>query len=313
MRISIVGAGAMGGLFACRLIDAGADVTLIDVDANLLHVLRTSGLKLQGKRGERLYPLRAARSEDVFGEMDALFVFTKSFHTRQAIASCLHLVGQSTLVVTLQNGLDSVPVLREYIADDQLVMGMTDYPADVVSPGVVRSLGDAQVKLRGVVPAPMPRLQRLVELLQKGGLKSVIDADIEVRIWEKVVFNTALNSVCALAGTAVGQVAASPDDRNLVFALVREAVSVASAVGIALNTQRIHDAIESAFVEHASHKPSMLQDIEHGKRIEVDALSGALLGHAGRHALAVPVMTSVDARLRQIEREGLARHRSASA
>ncbi|MFK0096328.1 ketopantoate reductase family protein [Pseudomonas sp. NPDC090592] len=302
MQIAIIGAGAMGSLFACRLIDAGAEVTLIDVDKALLQVLSSSGLKLHDQHGQRTYWPQVATCDEVHAVMDVLIVFTKSYHTRQAITSCLHLVSASTLVVTLQNGLDSLPVLREYIPDDQLAMGMTLYPADVVSPGVVRSLGEAQVRMRGVGVAPARGLDKLVEQLCRGGLQSLIDPHIDVTIWEKVVFNTALNSVCALTGATVGEVALHRDHRRQVFALVREAVSVAWAVGVAVNVQRIQAGIEEAFVVHATHKPSMLQDVEHGRRIEVDALSGALLGHAARHALEVPALASVDALLRRIGR-----------
>lgn len=311
MKIAVIGAGAMGSLFAARLIDAGAEVTLVDVDQRLLDTLRTQGLCLQDEHGARVFWPEAARAEDLQGVVDALLILTKSYHTRQAMQACRHLIAPRTLVLTLQNGLDSVPVLREYVADRCLAIGMTLYPADVLAPGVVRSCGGGEVRLRGLLPgsghASFAPLRGLVDALRRAGMRCTEDPHIEVSIWEKVAFNTALNSLCALSGKSVGEVGRCARGRELAFALVTEAATIAVASGVAVDRRRIVQAVEQAFVVHAGHKPSMLQDLEHGRRMEVDALSGALLVHARRHGVRAPVMAAIDRLLRWVQRrEGLA-------
>ncbi|MFJ4064472.1 ketopantoate reductase family protein [Pseudomonas sp. NPDC089996] len=304
MKIAVIGAGAMGGLFAARLIDAGAEVTLVDVDERLLDTLRTQGLRLQDEQGTRVYWPRAARAEQLQGEVDALLMLTKSHHTRQAIEACRHLLGQQTLVLTLQNGLDSVPVLREYVTDHCLAIGMTLYPADVLAPGSVSSCGEGEVRLRGLMPGPGQAgpLQALIECLRRGGMHCIEDPDIEVSIWEKVAFNTALNSLCALTGENVGELGRCSRGREVALVLVAEAAAIAASVGVALDPQRVTQAVELAFVVHAGHKPSMLQDLEHGRRMEIDALSGALLVHARRHGVRAPAMAAIDRLLRRAQR-----------
>ena len=288
MKIAVIGAGAMGSLFAARLIDAGAEVTLVDVDERLLDALRSHGLRLEDEQGARVYWPQVARAEQLQGEVDAMLMLTKSYHTRQAMQASRHLLGQQTLVLTLQNGLDSVPVLREYVADRCLAIGMTLYPADVLAPGSVRSCGAGEVRLRGLLPGPQQAgpLQALIDCLRRGGMHCIEDPDIEVSIWEKVAFNTALNSLCALARESVGELGRCDRGREMALALVAEAATIAASLGVALDPQRVMQAVQQAFVVHAGHKPSMLQDLEHGRRMEIDALSGALLAHA-RHAVSI--------------------------
>jgi len=304
MKIAVIGAGAMGSLFAARLIDAGAEVTLVDVDERLLATLRSHGLRLEDDQGVRVYWPRAARAEQLQGEVDVMLMLTKSYHTRQAMQANRHLLGQQTLVVTLQNGLDSVPVLREYVADRCLAIGMTLYPADVLAPGSVRSCGPGEVRLRGLLPgvAQAGPLQALIECLRRGGLHCIEDPDIEVSIWEKVAFNTALNSLCALAGENVGELGRCARGREMALTLVAEAASIAASVGVTLDPLRVTQAVEQAFVVHAGHKPSMLQDLEHGRRMEIDALSGALLAHARRQGVRAPAMAAIDRLLRRVQR-----------
>lgn len=306
MKIAVIGAGAMGSLFAARLIDAGAEVTLVDVDEYLLSTLRTQGLRLQDDQGTRIYWPRAARAEHLHGEVDVLLMLTKGYHTRQAIESSRHLLGPHTLVLTLQNGLDSVPVLREYVPDRRLAIGMTLYPADVVAPGLVRSFGGGEVRLRGLLAGAsrtsLGPLLSLIGVLRCGGMHCIEDPDIEVSIWEKVAFNTALNSLCALTGQSVGDVGQCSRGHQVAIALVTEAATIAASHGLAVDLQRIERAVDEAFIVHAEHKPSMLQDLEHGRRLEIDGLSGALLGHARQYGVRAPVMTAIDRLLRRVQR-----------
>ncbi|WP_409260874.1 ketopantoate reductase family protein [Pseudomonas putida] len=306
MKIAVIGAGAMGSLFAARLIDAGAEVTLVDVDERLLDALRSHGLRLEDEQGARVYWPQVARAEQLQGEVDAMLMLTKSYHTRQAMQASRHLLGRQTLVLTLQNGLDSVPVLREYVADRCLAIGMTLYPADVLAPGSVRSCGAGEVRLRGLLPGPQQAgpLQALIDCLRRGGMHCIEDPDIEVSIWEKVAFNTALNSLCALAGESVGELGRCARGREMALALVAEAAMIAASLGVALDPQRVTQTVQQAFVVHARHKPSMLQDLEHGRRMEIDALSGALLAHARRQGVRAPAMAAVDRLLRRAQRRG---------
>jgi 2-dehydropantoate 2-reductase len=305
MKIAVIGAGAMGSLFAARLIDGGAELTLVDVDEQLLDALRSHGLRLEDEQGTRVYWPRVARAEQLQGKVDVLLMLTKSHHTRQAMQASQHLLGQQTLVLTLQNGLDSVAVLREYVADHCLAIGMTLYPADVLAPGSVRSCGMGEVRLRGLLPGQKSAepLRALIDCLRRGGMHCIEDPDIEVSIWEKVAFNTALNSLCALAGESVGELGRCARGREMALALVAEAATIAASVGVAVDPQRVTQVVEEAFVVHAGHKPSMLQDLEHGRRMEIDALSGALLAHARRQGVRVPAMAAIDRLLRRVQRQ----------
>jgi 2-dehydropantoate 2-reductase len=289
MRIAVLGAGAMGSLFGGRLHEGGADVVLLDVNQPHLDAINRDGLRLVTDGHDRHIRLPALRPEQAPTPPDLLMVFTKSFQTADALAAVQPRLMAHTYLLTLQNGLGNRERLASVVAEDHILIGMTDYPADYRRPGYVESHGDGVIRLRCADGIERPILDRITAAFSAAGMDCQIDLNVEAAIWQKVAFNTALNGICAVLGCTVGQIAAAPEGPTLARACVDEVLSTAGALGIPVDRAAAHAAVAHALATHGGHKPSMLQDLLAGRRTEVDAIHGEVIARARRLGLAAPV------------------------
>lgn len=293
MRIAILGAGAMGSLFGGLLAESGEDVTLIDVNDAHRDAIRRDGLRIDDDRGERrITTLQALRPEaaNVSADtpFDLLIVFTKSLHTRVALDGVRALLTPHTHVLTLQNGLGNVETLNAFVPLERILVGVTTWPADLAGPAHVLSHGAGTIRMMTADGAASPFAAAVADALSRAGLACTLDADVWAAIWEKVAFNAALNTLCAVTRCTVDQLGEHHDGPRLAQAIVAETAAVARAKGIAVDAARIARNVEHAIREHRGHRPSMLQDVLAGRRTEIDAISGKVVAAAREVGLAVP-------------------------
>ncbi|MBU9433834.1 2-dehydropantoate 2-reductase [Burkholderia multivorans] len=293
MRIAILGAGAMGSLFGGLLAESGEDVTLIDVNDAHLDAIRRDGLRIDDDRGERrITTLQALRPEAANASagtpFDLLIVFTKSLHTRVALDGVRALLTPHTHVLTLQNGLGNVETLNAFVPLERILVGVTTWPADLAGPAHVLSHGAGTIRMMTADGAASPFAAAVADALSRAGLACTLDADVWAAIWEKVAFNAALNTLCAVTRCTVDQLGEHHDGPRLALAIVAETAAVARAKGIAVDAARIARNVEHAIREHRGHRPSMLQDVLAGRRTEIDAIGGKVVAAAREVGLAVP-------------------------
>ncbi|MGO3741671.1 ketopantoate reductase family protein [Kerstersia sp.] len=288
MKITILGAGAMGALFGGQLAEAGHDVTLLDVDNARIQAIQADGLVLETGSGRRTVRLPIMRPEAASGAPDWLLVFTKSVHTDAALAGVSHLIGPQTYLLSLQNGLGNAEKLAQVVEAGRVAHGMTTVPADVTAPGVVRSHGRGYVRFMMADGSANSSLEALAEAMRGAGLDCNVAPDVLVDIWEKVAFNAAMNSMCALAGCPVDGLAALPEGVALVHETAAEVLAVARALDVAVNEPRVAALMDHAMAHHTGHQPSMLQDRLAGRPTEIDAINGAVCRAARKLDVPVP-------------------------
>lgn len=291
-EVVIIGAGAMGCLFAGRLAEAGAAVTLVDLDRPRLEALARDGITLVDDKGERRIPIRARLAGDVDGPVDLVLLFTKAMHSRSAIASAAHLVRPGTYALTLQNGLGNAEIIAETFPAGQVLLGVTDLPADLETATRVSSHGHGTVRLGSYRPDGEAGALTAVELLGRAGIDAKYDRAIEVGVWEKVAFNAALNAMATVTGLTVGGMD-TPAGRRITFAIAREVAATAAAKGLMLDLSSIEGKIDFALTHHRQHKASMLQDRLAGRRTEIEAINGAVAREAQSLGVAVPVTATL--------------------
>lgn len=307
MRITILGAGAMGSLFGGLLAEQGHEVALLDVNEAHIARVRLGGLTLDTDgRGSRTVRVPITRPETADTRPECLIVFTKTLHTTQAMAAAQHLLRPDTIVLTLQNGLGNADKLARFVAPAQVAVGVTTVPADLVEPGHVHSHGQGQVRMTMADGRPNERLAALAAALTAAGLPAVLDPTAQAAIWQKVAFNAALNTVCGVSGGTVGEVGRAPAARALAHRIAGEVLAVAGAEGLQVDTAGVHATLDHALDHHLAHKPSMLQDLLAGRPTEIDAINGEVLRVAARHGMAAPCTEALDALVRL--REGLSPH-----
>jgi 2-dehydropantoate 2-reductase len=298
--VVIVGAGAMGCLFAARLGEQGVAVTLVDVDRDRLSAIARDGITLQDDGGSRAVPVRAAVAAEVAGPVDLVMLFTKGMHSAAAIRSVAHLSASQPTALTLQNGIGNAELLADAFGADQVLMGTAHVPADLTGPASVLTHGFGTLEMGGYTAAAQERAATWAGWLERAGFATKVVTDVNAAVWEKVAFNAALNAtgmICQMPNAGVD----NEPGRRIAANIVDETVAVAAAAGIGLDRERIVATVHKALREHAHHKASMLQDREHGRPTEIETINGAIAREGKRLGVPTPVCDTLSDLVRIIE------------
>jgi len=299
-NILVIGAGAMGCLFAARIAESGAEVLLVDIDRARLEAIGRAGIHLVDDNGARTIPLKAGIAADARPPIDLALLFTKGMHSRAAIQSVAHLAASGTHVLTLQNGLGNSEIVAETFPADQVLKGIAALPADLHGLTGVESHGSGHIELGAMTPAGADAAKAAAALLGRAGFDARYSADIDIPIWEKVAFNAALNALGAVTGQPNAGVDNAPG-RRIIAAMVGEVVETAHACGVAVDRSRIEGAIDHALAQHRGHKASMLQDMIAGRTSEIESINGAICERAEAAGIATPVTQTMTDLVRLME------------
>jgi 2-dehydropantoate 2-reductase len=299
MRVCVVGCGAVGSLFAAHLAQLDdVEVWAYDLARDHVEAINERGLRLSGA-GELVGRLRATTDPAELPACDFGIVATKSLHTGPAIEAAAGAF-EDGAVCSVQNGLGNEEALAEHVR--QVIRGTTFPAGHVLEPGHVSwdTKGDTWIGPFEPSPAPAAKVEHLALTLTRAGMNTVALADARGAQWTKVIFNAATNPIGALTGLTHGQVCGYEPSRRLVSGLVAEALAVAEAEGISL------DSDPEEMIDHAArvaydHKASMLQDVEARRRTEVDSLNGAIVELAERHRIPAPLNRAIWALVRALE------------
>lgn len=300
-RIGILGSGAVGSLFGGCLFEGGSDVTLIDLSVPHVEAIRKQGLALNTDAGERHIRVPALFPHEVTTTFDLVIVFTKAMHTTAALSAIRSCIGPETVLLSLQNGLDNKLALSAYARPQNVLIGITTYPADLIAPGRVESHGAGIARLAATAAPATAILKVLPDLFARGGLNATVDPKVETAIWEKVAFNAALNTLCTLTHSTVGEIGADDGTRELAFAIAAEVCNTAIACGFAVDRAHVEQTLASAMHHHTHHKPSMLQDALAGRPTEIDAICGAAVRRARERGISTPITETVLALIRHVD------------
>jgi len=298
--IVIVGAGAMGCLFAARLAEQGARVTVVDVDGERLELIGRDGITLADDRGERSLPVAASLAAHVTAPVDLLMLFTKGVHSKAAIASVAHLAQARPLALTLQNGIGNAELLAQHFGAERVLLGTAHVPSDLTGPASVETHGFGTIELGGMSDTAHDHAQSVADLLTAAGFGTEVAHDVIAAVWEKVAFNAALNAIAMICEVPNAGMDNEPG-RRLAASVVGETVQVAKAAGIELDRDTILATIDAALREHAHHKASMLQDREAGRRTEIETINGAVAREGRRLGVPTPVCDTLCDLVRIIE------------
>jgi 2-dehydropantoate 2-reductase len=276
-----MGAGAMGSLFGAHLAAAGHDVLLVDVDPAVVAAIGSDGVRI----ADRSVPV--AVTSDPAGEepCELVLVLVKTYDTAGAARLARPLVGPATTVATLQNGIGAADVLGEAFGGERVLAGVTYQGATVLAPGRIRHHMHGETWIGDDLEAAAP----LAEALTAAGQPTHALAPVAPRIWKKLCNNCMGNATAALTGMNAGQMAGDGGILALQRAIAGEAVAVARALGHDLDLEDCIETNTAILRSSGDGRPSMLQDVEAGRRTEIDTLNGAIVRHADALGIDVPV------------------------
>lgn len=305
MRCVILGAGAMGSLFAAHLGRTDAETWVCDPWAEHIAAIRKNGLCLKRSGKETRVPLRATTDPAEPGVADVLMLWVKYHQTRRALANAGPLVGPSSVIVTLQNGLGNVELIRERFPGSRVFYGLTTLTSELLGPGRVEAsyAGRGETSFWALDGRRDAALEAFQALLTRAGIHALIAPDIELTIWKKLVVNCCLNTVCAITGLAVGPLTARAEAWPLLEGVADEIVALAAARGIPLGREAAHAYLRSVAHEARAHEPSMLIDVRHRRPTEIECLNGAILRECERRGIPAPFNRAVYSLIKVIEAE----------
>ena len=283
MRFVIAGPGGVGGNLGARLAEAGHEVAWLARGANLAALRR--GVVLESPLGDvRLGPQRAAEDAAELGAADAVIVAVKMYSLGALAPRLAPLVRADTLVLPLQNGVESHAVLAPALPGARLLKGMVSVKARLKSPGVVEcKSGFCRVRFGG------PGADALADALRTAkGVEVTVAADIDLDLWRKFVMLASFSAVSCLSRATIGQVLGERQAYAQLLEAVEEAARVARALGVALPAD-VEPLVQSQVRDLPREgKPSMLEDLEAGRPLELDYLSGAVVRLGGRCGVPTP-------------------------
>ena len=301
MRVTIVGCGAVGSLFAANLAQLDdVEVWAFDLDREHVAAINEHGLRLSGA-GEVVGKLRATTDAAELPPSDFGIVATKCMHTAPAIEATAAAFANGS-VCSVQNGVGNEEVLAQHV--ERVIRGTTFPAGRVAEPGHVQweVKGDTTIGPFEPRPAPMADIEQLADACTRGGMPTQAVADARGPQWRKLIFNAATNPIGALTGLTHGRVVEDAGLRRLVSQLVDEGKAVAAAQGIEL------DADPEELIDHAArpdvaydHKASMLQDVEARRPTEIDYLNGGISRFGREQSVPTPMNDAVTALIKGLE------------
>src|SRR4029453_19321259 len=298
MRILIVGAGAVGGYFGGRLVQAKHDVTFL-VRPSRAKQLRQDGLRVISPHGDVILTPKLVTAEEINIPYDVVFLSVKAYWLEAAMKDVSAAVGPETMIFPALNGMRHIDLLMKRFGEHAVVGGVCLVASEIDDEGRIMKLAAFQKLIYGERNGETtPRLQTLHAALQGGGFDARLSTDIMQAMWEKWVQLASLGAITCLMRGTIGQIVAAPGGPDLSLKMLEESAAVATACG--------HKPSEALLARHAAAMTepgspltsSMYRDLRKGAPVEVDHILGYCIERGDAHGVATPLLQAAFANLR---------------
>ena len=302
MRICVFGAGGVGGYFGGRLAAAGNSVAFIARGATL-DVLRKNGLRVESPLGDiALANVEATDDPTEVGEVDAVILGVKAWQVPEVAEAVLPMVGESTVILPLQNGVEAADQLVALYGPEHVIGGMCRIVSFVVKPGLIRHQGvEPFVALGELDNHRSERVERLAAALSDAGVDTKVSPDIQSSLWQKLLFIAPVSGLGALTRVSVGELRSSPETYSILRDAMEEIVALAVACGVALADDAIDKTLRFVDGLPGDVTTSMQRDIMEGRPSELEALNGAVVRLGREAGVPTPVNGFIYAALTPME------------
>jgi len=305
-KFAVVGAGPVGCIVAGFLAHGGYDVTLCDIVPELVNAAFDPGIKLEGAETLEARVTRAITNiDDLAADPPEVIIITVKATVLHLIASAIeNFFTDDMYVVSWQNGIDTELVLAETLGRKNVIRAVVNYGCGLVKPAHVHlAFHHPPHYLEELDPASRPAAEGVAEALSKSGLGTKRTDHIVGMVWRKSIMNACMNPVCAVTGLTMAEVIRDPILFQIVDNLVKEGIQVARANEISLGWDYYPYAIN--YMKNAGdHKPSMLVDIENGRRTEVDFINGKFVEYGRQAGIETPYNLMIRALVKGLESKG---------
>ena len=305
MRICVLGAGALGSALGGTLAEAGHAVTLITRNRAHVDAIRTRGLMLRADGIDRIVAVAAAIDTLGMAPVDLVIVLVKSLDTAAAMQAAKRIVGPETLVISLQNGLGQEEVLARIVGRAHVLAGKTYTGGVMLAPGhVICGTRGKETIIGEIDGSTSARAVALAKAFNEAGLETILSPNILGAMWDKLLVNVATGAVAGITELTYGELYTIPEIETTAIAAVAEAMAVAKAGGIALQTSDPRAPwVKAAAGLPPEFKTSMLQSLEKGALTEIDFINGSVVRAGQRVGIATPVNATLVALVKGVEKK----------
>ncbi|HOO26336.1 MAG TPA: 2-dehydropantoate 2-reductase [Clostridiales bacterium] len=306
MRTAIVGVGSMGLVLGAYLSKAKEQVDLIDINEEHIKALKENGATITGMIKMNV-PVNAITYDEITEKYDLIFLMTKQMDNKRIVENLLQYMNDDAVICTMQNGMPE-PSIAQVIGEDRVVGCTIAWGATYIGPGVseLTSEPDALTYDIGTMTGkPNPKLNEIKRLLSIMGETLIVDNFAGAR-WAKLIINASFSGMSAVMGCTFGEAAADKRSRLCILRIIKECIDVTKALGIKIEPIQGQDVVKlidykdkitemkSLFIipivikKHNALKASMLQDLEHGRKTEIDAMNGAVSYYGKQAGVPTP-------------------------
>jgi 2-dehydropantoate 2-reductase len=288
MRIVVMGSGGLGGYFGGLLAQSGADVTFVARGAHL-HALQERGLTVRSINGDFTVPVQACADPHALPPAGMVLFCVKTYDAAAAAALLQPVIDAQTIVLTLQNGVDITADLQTTFGRGTVLAGVTRIGSTLVAPGIIEQpTTDRLIEFGSLTGQEQEQVERVHTLCTTAGIPTLVSPNIRRSLWEKLVFIAPFSGLSTLTRLTPGQLLAHAPTRGLYRAVMQETAAVAqAAAGVALEIV----ASTMHYLDTAGDlgESSMAVDFQRRRRIEVDAINGAVVRHGQRLGVPTPL------------------------
>jgi len=295
-----MGAGAVGGYFGALLHRGGLDVTLI-ARGRHLEAIKAHGLRIKSTQGDLTVPAKAVGDPRAVGPVDLILFCVKSYDTESAARQCLPIVQESTAILCLQNGVDNEEKIAMVAGGEKVLGGVAYIGAGVSEPGVVVHTAEGRIVFGEMRGGVSERVRRLEQIFRDAGFPAEVSSNIQAILWGKLCWNAAFNALNTLVGGDVRVLVERPETRTLARQAMEEVRAVANANNVPLSADLAERLLTWTDTAAGAMKTSTRQDLEAGKRLEVEALNGAVVRKGEAAGVPTPFNFALYALLKAID------------
>ena len=299
MRVTVMGSGGTGGYFGGLLARAGEDVTFIARGAHLA-AIRARGLTVRSRLvGDFTVPARATDDPAESGPADLVLFCVKAYDTESAAERLRPAVGPDTVILPVQNGIDSAERIGRVVGSERVIGGLAGVSSVVEAPGVIEHrAGPDVIQLGELDGPPSARAERIADALRRAGVKAQVRPDMRVALWEKFVLICGLSGLTALTRLPLGAVLACPETRALFQQAMEETEAVGRAEGVAVPDGHAGRMMKFFEGSDPAIRGSLYYDLAAGRRLEIETLNGTVVRLGRERGVPTPASFAVYAALK---------------
>ena len=304
MKIAVVGAGAMGSVYAGLLADAGNEVWAVDVWRQHVDAINARGLRVEGASGDRTVRLNATADAAEVGPCELVIIATKAGQVGEAARNIEPLVAGDTLILTIQNGLGAAERISQYRDPENILIGVAGgFGASMKRPGHVHHNGMELIRLGEMNGPVSDRLENIARVWREAGFNVKTFDDINQLVWEKFVCNVSFSGPCTVLRRPIGGIMSDPNAWRIALACGLEAHAAGVARGVRFSFDDPKAYIHDFGSKIPGARPSMLLDHLAGRRSEIDAINGMVPVVAREVGVPSPVNEVIVALVKALEHD----------